>query len=495
MDIPTRHEGAEPLLAPKAPDGRVTFRDPAFAALFLASLCGAIYSSVDGGRFLAEESSGSAADSASPNVSLLGAFVGLCLFAAVAAVACLTVIVKSARTVIQLGLVANVAAWACLTIYFGSLASRSDGYLVSAILCAALTLLALCYARLVQKRIPFASAVLVLASKSLQRYWGTVVVAFGMTAVAFALMLLLGLGVLGLVRNYYEATDDGAGTLQSPGGEFLFLIVLCMFWYQQVCQNVVHVTTAGTVASWWFSPSDFTLDAPATAAATAPAFKRATTTSFGSICFGSLLVAIVEFLRSLARSAAKRDNNALACIAHCLISCIDDCLRFINRYAFCYVAIYGYSFVEAGKLTIRRLFSQRGFSAIINDNLISNCLTICAALVGLATAGIGAFIAFLSEDLQNVWGGDENVACNAMAVIGLFFGFLIALVVMNVVFSAVASIFVMVFENLDALYNNHTEDYRQLLHAMEIYIPDAAIYQSIVSRSDSNQDGGGPLLA
>ena len=53
----------------------------------------------------------------------------------------------------------------------------------------------------------------------------------------------------------------------------------------QVVKGIMHVTTAGVVGSWWFSPhvrGDVVLQS----------IKQSVTTSFGSVCFGSLIVII-----------------------------------------------------------------------------------------------------------------------------------------------------------------------------------------------------------
>ena len=73
----------------------------------------------------------------------------------------------------------------------------------------------------------------------------------------------------------------------------------------------------------------------------------ALTTSFGSICFGSLIVAIIQTLRELASQAQnQREGNILACLAQCILSCIESLVEFFNRWAYVYVGLYGYSYLE-----------------------------------------------------------------------------------------------------------------------------------------------------
>jgi hypothetical protein len=68
------------------------------------------------------------------------------------------------------------------------------------------------------------------------------------------------------------------------------------------------------------------------------------TTSFGSICFGGLVVAFIQALRMLANSArANGDGNFLVCIAECLLACLASIIEYLNKWAFIYVGIYGFS--------------------------------------------------------------------------------------------------------------------------------------------------------
>lgn len=79
-------------------------------------------------------------------------------------------------------------------------------------------------------------------------------------------------------------------------GIVAFLLLLSFYWTQQVISNIVHVTVAGTVGTWWWAP----LEANSCCSeAVRSSYIRAITNSFGSICFGSLLVAIVKAIKSM----------------------------------------------------------------------------------------------------------------------------------------------------------------------------------------------------
>jgi hypothetical protein len=84
-------------------------------------------------------------------------------------------------------------------------------------------------------------------------------------------------------------------------------------------KNTIHVIISGVYGSWYFAPNS-----PAKGA-TRGAFKRAVTYSFGSISLGSLLVAIIQFLRQICSAAqrnASADGNMVGAILFCILGCL-----------------------------------------------------------------------------------------------------------------------------------------------------------------------------
>ena len=67
-----------------------------------------------------------------------------------------------------------------------------------------------------------------------------------------------------------------------------------------------------TLGTWWFVPAEAN---SFWSNALSDSLYRATTYSFGSVCFGSLLVAIVQALRALEYHARESDDlQLLSCI-------------------------------------------------------------------------------------------------------------------------------------------------------------------------------------
>jgi hypothetical protein len=106
-------------------------------------------------------------------------------------------------------------------------------------------------------------------------------------------------------------------------------------------QNTIHVIIAGVVSTWWFAPDDASSFC---SSAIKDSFVRATTTSFGSICFGSLLVAIIETLTAIVESARSDTENGgcaafLLCIVDCLLRCMEGMLEYFNKFAYIYIGM------------------------------------------------------------------------------------------------------------------------------------------------------------
>jgi len=236
----------------------------------------------------------------------------------------------------------------------------------------------------------------------------------------------------------------------SSGIGLLFFAVLSLFWTVQVLSNVIHVTVAGTVASWYFyavPPPNPTL----------AAFKRATTWSFGSICLGSLVVAIVQALRWLFSYLARKSENALVqCCVDCILGCLQALIRYVNVYAFALIAIYGKTYCVAAS-DAWDLLTMCGIDAVVNDNLIGSVLFFGSLFSGLAS-GLAAILVGAS-------------ILPSLSLLGLFFiGFVIGLVlascVLEVIASAVAAFFVCLSEDVQKLRENHTELHDRLMPEM-----------------------------
>lgn len=140
-----------------------------------------------------------------------------------------------------------------------------------------------------------------------------------------------------------------------------------------VIKGWVHTCIAGVQATWYFLYPHATPSSPVFGAV-----KRASTTSFGSICFGSFLVALIRTIRyflNIAQQQARNSNNVAAecalCLVDCILGCLESLINYINQYAFAICAIYGKSFIPAAQQAWG-LMKSRGFDAVINDSSVAD---------------------------------------------------------------------------------------------------------------------------
>ncbi|EPY20269.1 hypothetical protein STCU_09074 [Strigomonas culicis] len=261
---------------------------------------------------------------------------------------------------------------------FASGSFFTAGQLVAALVMLLLATLPLVWLYLVRDRIPFAVAMLTTTARILRRHKGLLIIGLLTSFVVVSyLMLSLLLTLPPLLRGLAGTPSDSDSTL-------LLLLLFAFFWFQQVMSNVTHVTISGVVATWYFAGEARLPPAPIRSS-----LGRSLSSSFGSICFGSLLVSIIRFFRFLVGASRSDDNDGLlTCVLDCILGCIEGIIMYFNEYAFVHVAIYGCSYVDGARRTWA-LAQQCFFAATFNDCLAGQA----ADMLNLLIAGGIGFVA------------------------------------------------------------------------------------------------------
>eukprot|EP00928_Gymnodinium_smaydae_P080377 TRINITY_DN64088_c0_g1_i1.p1 TRINITY_DN64088_c0_g1~~TRINITY_DN64088_c0_g1_i1.p1 ORF type:complete len:754 (+),score=98.33 TRINITY_DN64088_c0_g1_i1:123-2264(+) len=183
-----------------------------------------------------------------------------------------------------------------------------------------------------------------------------------------------------------------------------FFMCVVYFWGAYTAFNLCHVAFAGVFGRWYFGR-----DGPGTIGSS---LKVALTTSFGSICCGSLVIAVIraleEMMRRLQRQAREEGNMVLcliACIMKAIINCIGDILEWISQYCFVQCALRGLNFWEAAKATyalatisnLVYVVSQMLVTWVVGMGAILCALSgaVIAGLAGYYTCGIPGFCVYL----------------------------------------------------------------------------------------------------
>jgi len=127
-------------------------------------------------------------------------------------------------------------------------------------------------------------------------------------------------------------------------------------------------------------------------------FCRATTWNLGAICFGSLLIAIVTtcvaiigFLENQAKkSGNKIAEYALMCLG-CLMKCLEECVKYMTAYAFCFVGIYGHSFMKAGYEVLVCIATDLPL-LITNDGLVGTVVMMGQLIMAAGSAYVANYL-------------------------------------------------------------------------------------------------------
>ena len=313
-----------------------TCRDSVWALLFVGMILAYVVTSI---LYVPLISWSSPQDANLPSFSSSYLFISgaQALFASGLAVLSFSLMLSCSFVLIQGCLLSSVVMQ-----FLFSLMSLVAGNLIAFLLFLFFGMLMMCYARAVWSRIPFAAANLNTGITCIKKNLGVCVYAVVALVVAVVWSMCWMVNALAiaqhLAQNFNNDGDgDGGGgdDAESPtniaqmNAGIIFLLLVSFYWVHQVISGVVHTTTAGIVGTWWFNPSQAS---KCCSNAVTSSFFRATTYSFGSICLGSLVVAIIQAIRALVSQARQSDDGLLACLADCILSCLESIAEYFNRW-------------------------------------------------------------------------------------------------------------------------------------------------------------------
>ncbi|OQR82691.1 PNS1-like protein [Achlya hypogyna] len=390
-------------------------------------------------------------------------------------------------------IVANIAAAVYMT---QRLHARGDAhYWWPAAVFGTVALLIFLYAVCIRHRVKFAAVHLRVAGTAIFRLPFTLVVALLMVGVQLAWATTSIVGAFGLLHHQgaialnsfcaKNATMSKCDVTVQYGKAFglMIPILLVFFWGAMVIKNVVAVTVSGTVASWKVNA--------AVPMITMVAWGRALTLNLGSICFGSLIVAILETIQTtlaaIAHVARQSGNCVAACIVGCLaclIGVLKSWMELFNRFAYAYVGIHGYSFITAGR-KVSKLFNSKGWSAIVNDDLTQKVFFLGNIVVG--TLAAFATIQIASNDLatnRNEFAGLKKPEAT-IGVFGFVIGYVVNNLFMSLMASAVTTIFVLWAEDPAGWQATQPTHYERLHAAWLKIYPDE--YNNGAGKPDTSQ--------
>jgi hypothetical protein len=361
------------------------------------------------------------------------------------------------ETTLSLSIVFNVL----LAIWF-----LWHNFLLGAVCALLYAAIGACYARAIWHRIPFAAANLKFALTAVRSNAGLVLVACAVTLLLQVWTIVWLTAWVGVSLRHAEC-DDGACS-SHMNGLVILLFLLSYYWTSAVVKNVLHVTVSGVVGTYCFVPDDAgSFWAPCIT----DSLVRATTYSFGSICLGSLLTAILQVMHQICREARRRTHRHafLLCVLECITSFLERIVVYFNRWSYSYIGLYGYDYLTAGQKVVE-LFRHRGWTTMITDSLVHRTLVLASAVVGLGTGAFGLVIAQLCPSwLEGVGGNTMALAFTLAFMIGTAVAYILFL---SVVGAAVDTIIIVFTEAPLDLERNHPGLYRQMVAAWRQVYPE-----------------------
>jgi len=127
----------------------------------------------------------------------------------------------------------------------------------------------------------------------------------------------------------------------------MFFMCFGLLWILKFIDDKVKFITMVSAATYYFSSNSEKNGSARVCTGFTYAYRK----HAGSLAFGSLIMTIITILRmivdGLANSANESDNGAakvIACVAQCLMRCLEDLIEYINRTAYAYMAVTGDGF-------------------------------------------------------------------------------------------------------------------------------------------------------
>mmetsp|Transcript_2639 Transcript_2639/g.9149 ORF Transcript_2639/g.9149 Transcript_2639/m.9149 type:complete len:816 (-) Transcript_2639:260-2707(-) len=207
-------------------------------------------------------------------------------------------------------------------------------------------------------------------------------------------------------------------------------------WTNQFIQGITVVIIAGAVSRYYFTHNKKE-DLPKYP------LKEAIKTTFryhlGSIAFGALVIAIVQFIRAVLEYLNKQSAEAqkksivlrifFKCI-RCCLWCFEKCIKFLTAYAFIIVAMKGSSFCTACKDVIKTILKNPVQIGVVNA--ITTILFLLGKIAIVITCALVAF-QWLENDAQFQRGGENQLESYMFPLlIILLLSYAVATVFMNV---------------------------------------------------------------
>lgn len=321
-------------------------------------------------------------------------------------------------------------------------------------------LITLIYLTCVRKLIAFAEVHLQTGCAPLRSYTSlklTAIVMFIVEIVWFIFWLLMVIGIHHyLLNTKFESNMNLNSTTLNATGICMyivvfFLLLLSWCWGAVTFGNIAHFLTVCTVGRWWFP------DECSQQYSIRHSIKRAFTTSFGTLCYGSLFKALIKPKHVPTTQDSRRKN-----IFSCIFRTCKRAISYLNEWTFIYSTLTGQDFPEASR-SFTELFQKRGWTVIINDNLIETSFLITNIGIGIASVALTILVMHSLAKISML----GLIVCCVSFLISL----LMSAVFTRILLTSVRTVFVCFALNPKALGVTHPDYLQKLTKAWHKFYP------------------------
>lgn len=320
-----------------------------------------------------------------------------------------------------------------------------------------LVLVSLVYGKMVWSRIPFANANLNTAIKCLKENFGVFYLAFAYALLLYIYTLIWLVSVAGAYD--LATTCTGAGKTQKCSTNNIFIIpyIIAYIWVFQVFLNCVMCLSAGVVCCWWSDPEGAH---GCISPATKISFRKALTTSFGSVCWGGLFTPYVQTLNEIINPDGDMETGVTECFPQKCVDTFEYMVSYFSQWGYIYVGMYGYGFGDASR-RVNKMFRDRKWEPVTSDHLLRNMFIICVILIAYIMGEIGKIVADSSDFFEAAGKSADFEAQVAGVVIGYAFGS----IVVTVITGAILTVIVLFAEKPDEFKEHHPELHDSMVEA------------------------------
>ncbi|XP_058128936.1 choline transporter-like protein 1 [Anopheles ziemanni] len=166
--------------------------------------------------------------------------------------------------------------------------------------------------------------------------------------------------------------------------------LLAFLWFSQFVIGCQHMVIAGAVAGWFFTRNKATLGHPI-----ARSYGNLVRYHLGTVAFGSFVIALVQFLRTLlkllmhsVRNPQNRVTSFLFDCCQCCLQCFERFLQYLTRNAYILTAMHGDPFCRAGRNAFR-LLTSNALRVFAINSVGDFVLVLAKVFVVVATVLIG----------------------------------------------------------------------------------------------------------